>query len=806
MQTTSDSDHRVSAPQIAILLVDDQSANLLALEAILSDLGANLVKAYSGEEALRLLADNDFAVILLDVRMHGLDGFETAQRIRAHSTSRHTPIIFLTAYDTDRIVIERAYALGAVDFLVKPLVPVVLRGKIAGFVELFQKTEQVKHQARQLQHMQRQEFERRLAEENSRLHEQREWLRVALGSIGDAVMATDPAGRVVFLNPVAESLTGWKQTEAEGHALENVCSIIDEDTRQPVEQAVPRVIREGAVVGLGSHPMLVSRDGMKHPIDGNVAPIRDGKGQTAGVVLVFRDVTERHQADKAAQRLSAIVESSGDAIASKDLNGIITSWNRGAEQLFGYSAEEMIGQPVAILIPADHADEEPEILRRIRRGDKVEYYETVRQRKDGRLIDISLTVSPIHDRTGRVIGASKIARDISRQKQLENDLRQLAAELSDADRRKNEFMAMLAHELRSPLAPIRNALQITRLSGDADATEQARRMMERQVQKLVRLVDDLLDMNRISKGKLELRREHVDLAQVVQSAVETARPLIEGENHRLTVTLPPHPVYVVGDLTRLAQVVSNLLNNSAKYTPRWGQIHLSVEREGAEAVIRVRDNGMGIAADMLPKVFEIFTQGERALERAQGGLGIGLSLVRQLVDLHGGTIKAESGGPNQGSTFTVRLPRAPGEHKPGTEERTEQRQTHPKPLARRILVVDDNEDAARSLSWLLHMTGNEVRMAHDGPSAVDAAATFRPDVVLLDIGLPGMNGYEVAQRLRGIPELQGAVLIAQTGWGAEDDRRRSEEAGINYHLVKPVDFTALQALMAQPDFKPPPIA
>jgi PAS domain S-box-containing protein len=367
--------------------------------------------------------------------------------------------------------------------------------------------------------------------------------------------------------------------------------------------------------------------------------------------------------------------------------------------------------------------------------------------------------------------------------------------LAEADRRKDEFLATLAHELRNPLAPIRNALQLLKIAGsNPEISRQAREIMERQVQQMVRLVDDLLDLSRITRSKIELRRERVGLAAVMQSAVETSRPLIEAAGHRLSLTLPATPVYVDADVIRLAQVFSNLLNNAAKFTQRGGQIWLTAEREGSDAVVTVRDNGMGIPAPMLPRIFDMFTQVERSPERSPGGLGIGLTLVKRLVELHGGSIEARSAGHGQGSEFSVRLPvvfvPATDDALAGDPEAQAIRTKH------RILVVDDNKDAATSMDMVLRIMGNEVQVAHDGLEAVDRAATFKPNVVLLDIGMPKLNGYDAARRIRQLTNGKDMVLVALTGWGQDEDKRRATEAGFDHHLTKPVDPAALEQLLA----------
>jgi signal transduction histidine kinase/ActR/RegA family two-component response regulator len=405
----------------------------------------------------------------------------------------------------------------------------------------------------------------------------------------------------------------------------------------------------------------------------------------------------------------------------------------------------------------------------------------------------------------------ELAEDLAHRAAVAIDNALLYDELRETDRKKDEFLAILAHELRNPLAPLSNALQILRLTAINTQAAEVRDLMERQVRQMTRLVDDLLDVSRITRGKIELRRERLDLAEVVLTALETSRPAIEAGQHELTVTPAPQPLFVMGDRTRLAQMLSNLLTNAAKYTPERGRIWLSVEASGVasapasgvasaprEARIRVRDNGVGIPADMLPKIFDMFTQVERHTSRSQGGLGIGLTLVRSLVQMHGGRVEAHSGGPGTGSEFVVHLPLAVEEPKPADTAKLAADAGGPS-VGRRILVVDDNVDSAESLALMLRLSGNDVRTAHDGPSALRAAEEFVPEVVLLDIGMPGMDGHEVARRLRRMPPLRNALLIAQTGWGQDEDLRRSEEAGFDRHFTKPVDPVELKALLAAHD-------
>jgi PAS domain S-box-containing protein len=386
----------------------------------------------------------------------------------------------------------------------------------------------------------------------------------------------------------------------------------------------------------------------------------------------------------------------------------------------------------------------------------------------------------------RMLGVSL---DITDRKQAEEELRH-------ADRKKDEFLATLAHELRNPLAPIRNAVQILNAKGLRHPDLQlVRGVIGRQVQLMARLLEDLLDVSRISRNWLELRTERVELAAVLDGALETSRPVIEAAGHELTLTLPPEPIHLEADPVRLAQVFANLLNNAAKYTDEGGRIRLTAERQGSDVIVSVRDSGMGIAAEVLPRIFEIFSQAKLASERSQDGLGIGLSLVKGLVELHGGSIEARSDGPGRGSEFVVRLPVA-AEAPVREPARPHADDRQPPATKWRILVVDDNHDSADSLAMLLQIMGNEVGTAYDGEQAVEAAEAIRPDVALLDIGMPKLNGYDTCRRIREQPWGQGMVLIALTGWGQAEDRRRAEAAGFNLHIVKPVDPEFLMKLLA----------
>jgi PAS domain S-box-containing protein len=622
-----------------------------------------------------------------------------------------------------------------------------------------------------------------------------------LRSIGDAVITTNTDARITDLNEVAETLTGWPRNEALGQPLERVFNIINEVTRRPVENPATRALREGVIVGLANHTVLVKKDGSECPIDDSAAPIRNEQGHVSGCVLIFRDVTaqrliEREKTNQliTARLLAAIVESSDDAIISKSLEGIIQSWNAAAERLFGFTAEEAVGQHISLVIPPDRIAEEDQIITGLKAGKRIEHFETERVRKDGRRIIVSLTISPIKDDSGNVVGASKIVRDFTERMRLMDDLQRLAMDLSAADQRKNEFLATLAHELRNPLAPMSNMLEVVKRAGDdREILKQAHETFERQLNQMVRLVDDLLDLNRITHDRLELRRSQVELSSVIQQAVEVARPLIDAADQELIVDLPEEPIHLNADRARLAQVFGNLLNNSCKYTEPNGTITLKAKRMDDEVLVTVKDNGAGIPRDKIGSIFDMFMQVDRSSERSQEGLGIGLTLVKRLVEMHGGAIDARSDGEGHGSEFTVRLPvvTKSAVSLPATDTASQSS------IPRRVLIVDDNRDSADSLAMLFEITGNKAFLAYDGVEALEAIEKHRPEVVLLDIGLPKLDGHEVCRRIREKAWGRDIVIIALTGWGQEDDRRKSEQAGFNGHLVKPVDYDRLLSLLAE---------
>jgi PAS domain S-box-containing protein len=761
-----------------------------------------------GEERFRLLVEGvkDYAIFMLDPEGRVATWNTGAERLKGYKASEIIGQHFSRFYPEDAIArgwpeeeLKRAGAEGTIEdegwrirkdgsrFWASVVISAlrdeagVLRGYAKVTRDLTDRRQSEENTRRLLQ----EEAARKAAQEAAgEIERQREQLHVTLASIGDAVVVTDRRGVITFLNHVALTMIGCELDEAVGNPIEEVFQIINEQTRARVENPVERAFQENRIIELANHTALISKTGREVPIEDSAAPIRDSDGTIHGAVLVFRDVTASRRAMETRLYLAAIVESSDDAIIGHTLDGMIASWNRGAERLYGYTAAEAIGKPLSLLVSPEHQDELPAITDRLARGEFIEHFETERVRKDGKRIQVSLTMSPVKDGEGNIIGASKIGRDITARK--------------EEDRRKNEFLALLAHELRNPLAPLRNGLQVIKLAGDdRSAIEQARSVMERQLQHLVRLVDDLLDVARISGDKLHLRKSHITIAAVIQQSLELCGQNLRDQQHELILSLPDEPLYVNADPTRLVQAICNLLSNAAKYSESGKPVWLTVAREKDEAVIRVKDMGIGIPADMLPRVFDMFVQVDRSLEKSQGGLGIGLSLVKRLVEMHGGHVEAHSEGEGQGSEFVVRLPLVASGI---DEELTTAKSNHACLTAgRRILVVDDNTDAANSLTMLLRIMGHEVHVAHNGQSGLDLATEIRPDVVLLDIGMPELNGYEVARRIRQEPWGNLITLVALTGWGQDEDRRKADEAGFDVHMVKPIEPAALDRLLSGAD-------
>jgi signal transduction histidine kinase/DNA-binding response OmpR family regulator len=697
-----------------ILIVDDRPDKQVVFRAILEDLGQNLVVAASGEQALKRVLQQDFAVILLDVNMPGLDGLETAALIRGRKRSAHVPIIFITADYGDEMRIAKGYSLGAVDFMVSPIVPEILRTKVKVFVDLFLLAKQAQRQAEE---------------------------HIALAEERAARAAAERANqRSAFLAEASAAMSGSL----------DVCATTRKLAQLPV-------------------PFLA---------DVSALSVVDGEAPLMRTEIAWSDSAR------------------GSEVCTASLTSIDTDWWReavtrviatGRGESFAQSAEQSGAHSSAPM---------PSMRLELRHGPPIH----------------SLVILPLVAR-GRTLGVFSLGLSISTRKfdsdlmLVANDLASRAAvaldnallyrRIHEQDRRKNEFLAMLSHELRNPLAPITNAIHVLQ-AADADARKVAwaKDVIGRQVKQLSRLVDDLLDVSRITQGKIELKVEAVDVSEVVNAAVEAARPFIDAQEHSLMVLLPRNPLSVKGDFARLTQVLANLLNNAAKYTDTKGRVSLTAAEEGAEIVFRVRDSGIGIPEDALTNIFDLFVQVEHTLDRSQGGLGIGLTLVKRLVEMQGGNVSAHSAGKGHGSEFTVRLPAAPVEQRVEAPRQEAERFPGVAPEECRVLVVDDNRDAAESTAMLLKMEGYDVRLAYDGTEALASVQALHPDAILLDIGLPGMDGHEVAERIRSDPANGATLIVAISGYGQADDRERSRQAGCDHHLVKPVDPVALSELLA----------
>ena len=704
---------QVAAPhddeKVNILVVDDLPDKLLVFATVLEELGQNLVFVRSGREALREVLQHEFAVILLDVNMPEIDGFETAALLRKYKRSADTPIIFITSF-ADEIQTERGYAMGAVDYIQSPVVPHILRSKVRVFVRLFAMQRQVRRQADAQAAVLAADAARRVAEASDR---RSAFLanasRVLNGSLDVKVGVHALAGLVV---PELASLAVVMPAEADGPMRESVV----------VGGRAGVVERPASVLDATIRATLVSAMRGRRRVDLSAE-------QLAGLgTLDERDPSRLEVSELEWRAVSAVPLLSGDR-----LHGVL-------------------------------------LLAASRRSQQLDW-------------------SILGDLAARAATALENAR-LYESLQLEIVERRTAeAELQEASRRKDEFLAMLSHELRNPLAPIRTALEVIRRIAPPDPKlAWASDIMVRQLRQLTRLVEELLDVARISQGKIVLKREKVDLNAVIAHSVETAQPNLDTRRQTLRVSSFSEPLWLHGDFARLAQVVSNLLHNASKYSEDGSAIELNTSVESNGAVIRVRDRGIGIDPELLPRIFDLFTQGARGLDRAQGGLGVGLTLARRLAQMHGGGIEAFSEGVGAGSEFVVRLPclglvRSADAPAVPAAARV--------PANCRVLVVDDNRDAALSLATYLEMGGHEVLTAGDGREALDAADRFTPEAVVLDIGLPTLDGYEVAKQLRLAPPTQHALLLALTGYGQKEDRMAASRAGFDRHFVKPVDPAVL---------------
>jgi len=680
-----------------ILIVDDRADKRVVFTTVLEDLGQNIVSVGSGEEALRWLLDHDCAVILLDVNMPGMDGLETAELIRARRKSAHTPIIFITAF-ADEMHTARGYSLGAVDYILSPAVPSVLRSKVNAFVQLHRLNAELARRADERVALVKEQVARSAAEESQR--------------------------RATFL----------------AEATQIMASSLDVDT---ILDGVATL----AVPFLADYCLVV--------LAGEGGAVRARK---ASCVPIW----ERHLGKQRAAFEALLAECQERVIGSghRSTRDGLALGHASNPESEGFVAGELHALPL------------------VTRGES-----------RGALI---LGLGP----SARKLSAADLAlaENLAGRAASALDNCLLYEEIQNADRRKNEFLATLSHELRNPLAPLRSALHMLQAGNvEPDKAAPLMELMDRQVGQIVHLVEDLLDVSRITRGAIELRREPLDISVEIRHALESCHTTLESCRHSVEVKLPKTPLFVVADRIRLQQILENLILNAAKYTDPGGRIEVAAESDGNNVAIRVRDNGIGIAREKLGRVWDLFVQVDDSPQRSRSGLGIGLALVRDLVKRHGGTVGAESDGLGRGSTFTVRLPRAVADHAalPAKKEREDT-----KVGTRRVLVVDDNVDAAETLAMMLELLGQKTRQAHDGTSALRAVAEYHPELVFMDIGMPGLSGLEVASRIRRDLGMSATYLIALSGYGTEEDRRKSLYAGFDNHLVKPLDPSTLPAILA----------
>ena len=661
---------------IDILIVDDEPKNLLALETVLENPGYRLVRAGSADEALLALVAQEFALLILDIQMPGMNGFELAQMVKRRKKTATIPIIFLTAYFSEDEHVLAGYHTGAVDYLHKPINAGVLRSKVAVFAALHRKTCESERANRSLREevIERQRaqeelgklnagLEQRVAARTAELSESEARFRALAEDMPHLVWETDPGGRATFQNAKWRDYTGL------------------------------------------SGPLTM--------------------------------------------------ENWGAVIHPQDAPSTLADWSAALEAGTEYNS----------------------FCRCLRAS-------------DGEYRWFHFKAAPVRNDPGRILRWVGTCTDVHEQRKAEEAL-------VEADRRKDEFLAMLGHELRNPLAAIRHAVRINEDASDDTAARQwASGVIDRQSAQLSRMVDDLLDVERINRGRIELRLEPLDLGSVLARAIEAVRSMMDQKGQTFAINIEEKELRVCGDAARLEQVFVNILGNAVKYTPAKGQISLLAGQEGSDAVISVTDDGVGISPDLLPRVFDLFVQGQTSIDRAQGGLGIGLTVVRSLIEMHGGHVAVKSGGKLAGATFTVRMPLLTEPQSHGLSAKDEPPPPPPElPQALRVLIVDDHLDAAQTLALLLARRNCEVRVAHDGPCGIVAAREFNPDVLLLDLGLPGMDGYEMAESLRGEPRFRDALFIAVSGYAQDADRARSLAAGFDHHCAKPVDLGMLLSVI-----------
>jgi PAS domain S-box-containing protein len=643
---------------------------------------------------------------------------------------------------------------------------------------------------------------RAVSKQEQLVREQREWLRVTLSSIGDGVIACDTQRRVTFVNPVAEALTGWQAGEAQGQPLATVLRLVNERTGEPAADIAEQVLREGRVVELANHTVLVTRDGRQVFIEDSAAPIADDTGALTGVVFVFHDVTQRrHATDQLKEseaRLSRAQEMAHLGSWELDLLKNQLTWSDEVYRIFGLEPQQFAATYEAFLAavhPDDRAAVDAAYAGSVRDGrDSYEIEHRVVRRASGDIRTVHEKCLHVRDAEGRIIRSLGMVHDITERKKAEEALAAANLHLAESDQRKNEFLAVLSHELRNPLTPIRNGLYLLeRAIPGSEQAKRAREVIDRQTRQLARLVDDLLEVTRITRNKIRLQRGPLELNDLVRRSVEDYQSLFDERGIVLEATFAAEPLPINGDAARLSQVVGNLLQNAAKFTPSGGRVVVSTSAAGSSerARLSVSDTGVGIQPAMLRRLFQPFMQADATLDRTRGGLGLGLALVKGLVEMHGGEVRAHSDGCDKGAEFVVELP----------IERTAAAQVKPETAAAasrlRVLIIEDNIDAADSLCDALQLGGYDVEVAYSGAEGLAAARGFRPEVVLCDIGLPGMNGYDVARTFRADDELKGACLVALSGYALPEDVQRASDAGFESHLAKPPSMEKVQALLSE---------
>ena len=622
-------------------------------------------------------------------------------------------------------------------------------------------------------------------------------LGAIVDSAEDAIVSKNLRGIVMSWNRGAERVFGYAAREMIG---QSILKLLPPERYPEEDDILARLQRGERVENL--HTVRVRKDGERFPVSLTISPIRDPFGVVVGASKIARDISAQDRAAEVNALLGAIIDSSDDAIISKDLNSIITSWNRGAERIFGYTAVEMIGQPIWRLFPPDRWDDEPRIVERIKRGERVDHFETKRVRKDGTVIDVSVTISPVRNSSGEVVGASKIARDITEQRATHEKLLQANEELRRADQMKSEFLATLSHELRTPLNAILGWTQVVKESGYSDPreVEEAIEIIERNARAQAAMIEDLLDVSRIVSGKVILDMQQLDLPAVVEAAIQSLQPTAQARNIRITSAFSSIGEVVMGDRNRMQQVVWNLLSNALKFTPKGGRVHVAIDRVNSHVRITVSDNGQGIPADYLPVIFERFRQVDGSSRRRHGGLGLGLSIVKQLVELHGGEVRAESEGEGKGSVFTICIPviatRRSGDG--GRPASGAAAASAPERVLQgvHILAVDDEPDSLALVKRILESRGAEVETANSVAGARAIVAERTPDILLSDIGMPEEDGYDLIRHVRSLPTGRSLPAVALTALARSEDRTQCLRAGFQTHVAKPVEPSELVAVIA----------